>query len=306
MKKTIYITGIAGLLGSNLVYNLKDKYIICGCDIIQVKCQDCSFDCFDLLNYELLEKNILKHKPDVIIHTAAMVNVDECEEKQELAYKMNDELTKRISKIGQENHIKILYISTDAVFDGENPGFYTEEDMPNPINIYAKTKLTGETHILNNENNIVIRTNIYGFNIQNKNSFGEWILNSLLEKKELSMFEDIYYSPILVNELATIIDKIIETNKRGLYHVCASGSISKYEFGCNLKNKFKLTNGKINKANSKNMSFKAKRPLNMGLQNQKICKELGITISSPQESINYFKKLYDEKYPEMLKRVVKI
>lgn len=305
MKK-IYITGVAGLLGSNLIYILRDKYKICGSDLIPVKCDGLSMDCIDLLNYNELQKSIARHKPDVIVHTAALVNVDACEENQELAYKINDDLTRKISEIGQENNIKIIYISTDAVFDGESTKLYTENDIPNPINIYAQTKLAGEKHILRNEMNTVLRTNIYGYNVQDKDSFGEWILNSLKENKEINMFNDISISPILVNDLASIIDAVINNDLVGLYHACSSGSISKYDFGCILKSKFLLEQGVIHRTNSDIMTFKAKRSKNMGLSNKKICSELGITIRTPEESISYFKELYDQKYPQTLKSKVQL
>lgn len=305
--KRIYITGIAGLLGSNVAYELSEKYIIYGGDLTAVNIPGVETQVYDMLDYEKLHNNILNTKPDVVIHTAAAVNVDGCEEQPEFAEKLNADLTREIAELCLKNHINMIYISTDAVFDGTATGLYDETDAANPINVYGKTKLMGETYVLDG-NNLVLRTNIYGYNMQNKNSFGEWILHSLTNDKTLEMFDDIKFSPILVNELANIIDLAIQKDIEGLYHACGTGSISKYDFGCQLKEIFALSTGSIIRSKSIDYIFKAKRSPNMAMSNEKIKKTLGISIRTPIESISYFKELYDKGYPEKLKdfRGVKI
>lgn len=300
MKK-IYITGIAGLLGSNIAYELAGKYKIHGVDLIDVNMPGITSEVCDILDYKQLIKSILKFKPDVIIHTAAAVNVDLCEEKLEYAEKLNSDLTREISEISQKFNIKMVYISTDAVFDGTKCQPYTELDFTNPVNIYGKTKLKGEKYVLRNKHNLVLRTNIYGFNFVEKNSFGEWILRSLINNEKLNMFDDIIFSPILVNELAHIIDKAIQKNIEGIYHACGTGTISKYDFGCYLKEKFEIKTGQIIKSKSTEHTFKAKRSINMGMSNEKLKLNLNIKIRTPKESIDFFKKLYDENYPDKLK-----
>ncbi|MCH5256098.1 MAG: NAD(P)-dependent oxidoreductase [Lachnospiraceae bacterium] len=290
----LYITGIAGLLGNNIVKKLVDRCEITGVDIIDLNIPNITYQSFSLYETEKLKEHIALVKPDAVIHTAAAVNVDECEENPEWAYKLNDEVTGQIAEICHDLGIKLVYISSDAVFDGEDEKLYIETDSTNPLNVYAKTKLGGEQHVLKSERNLVLRTNIYGHNIQDKKSFGEWVVSSLEEGKTLNMFEDIDFSPILVTDLAEIIYKSLENNLCGLYHVCATGCISKYEFGIKMKEIFDLHTGVINKTQSETMHFKAKRSKHMGMSNEKICKELGIKIRTPEESINEFKRLYDE------------
>ena len=173
-------------------------------------------------------------------------------------------------------------------------------DKTSPINIYGETKLMGENIVRKNKKNLILRTNIYGFNIQNKNSFGEWIYTSLLEDKELQMFTDIDFSPILVNDLAEIIDLSIKKDISGLYHACGTGCISKYDFGCNLKEIFKISTGKITESNSENFSFKAKRAKHMGMDNKNLCAELSCEVRTPIESIKEFYRLYKKGYKEEL------
>lgn len=290
----LYITGIAGLLGNNIVKKLVDRCEITGVDILDLQIPNVVYKKFSLYEKGKLRAHLKETEPDAVVHTAAAVNVDECEENPEWAYKLNQETTKDIVEICDELNIKVVYISSDAVFDGENAELYKETDAVNPLNVYAKTKLGGEKYVLEHSNNLVFRTNIYGQNIQNKKSFGEWIVSSLEEGKTLNMFEDIDFSPILVNDLAEIIYKALERDLTGLYHVCATGCISKYEFGIKLKRIFGIDTGTINKTQSETMNFKAKRSKHMGMSNEKIKNDLGIKIRTPEESIYEFKRLYDE------------
>lgn len=293
--KTIYITGISGLLGYAVARELSKRNIVLGADLISIDVPNCQVDIIDLQDKVKLEERICEVKPDVIIHTAAAINVDRCEEDKEKAYAQNVGITKNLVEICNENNIKLIYISTDAVFDGEKVGEYVEEDEVNPVNYYGYTKLEGENFVKKINSNLILRTNIYGINIQSKKSFGEWIVDELIADEELNMFTDIYFSPILVNDLAEVIDKCIEKDLCGLYHACGTGNMSKYDFGICVKEIFGIMSGKINKSTSEKMNFIAKRSKNMAMSNEKIKKELGIAIRTPRESIEKFKELYYEK-----------
>lgn len=299
MKK-IYITGIVGMLGCNMAYLLKDRYEITGVDKVPFMAEKINYEQFDLLDYDKLKQSILQSAPDYLIHTAALINVDLCEDETELAYQLNSELTAFLAKICAEISCEMVYISTDAVFDGEDERLYLEEDVTRPVNEYGKTKLLGETEVLKH-NHLVVRTNIYGFNVQDKNSFGEWIYKALQQGEKLNMFTDIDFSPILVNDLIEVIVKLIEENIHGLFHVCASGSISKYDFGKYLQTVFSLYDGHIHESVSDNFPFKARRSKHMGMDNKKVKRQLGIAIPTPKESVERFFKLYSDGYGNDLK-----
>lgn len=298
--KRVYITGIAGMLGGNLGYLLGNDYKICGVDKIAIMVDNIKTEQFNLLDFKRLEDSIRKFQPDYLIHTAALVSVDFCEENEELSKKMNTDLTCFLAELCNKISCRMIYISTDAVFDGKEAGLYKEGDAPNPVNIYGMTKYKGECAALK-YGHTVLRTNIYGFNIQNKNSFGEWIYKSLLKGENLKMFTDIDFSPILVNDLADILMNIMEKRIQGLYHVCATGSITKYDFGMYLKHIFSIREGSIKAAISDNYPFKAVRSKHMGMDNKKISKILGITVATPKESIEKFFKLYSDGYDKKLK-----
>lgn len=297
----VYITGISGMLGANIAYTLKDKYEIYGTDLIEIHMDKVKSERLNLSDSEAVEESIGKILPDIVVHTAAAVNVELCEKDPQYAEQLNYMVTKNLVHICEKKQIRFIYISTDAVFDGEQSELYKEEDLVNPVNVYGLTKLKGEQAVLDYKLGTVLRTNIYGFNFQDKASFGEWILYSLLNNETLNMFTDIYFSPILVNELAEIIDRVIEKDVRGLYHACASGKISKYKFAVLLKEIFHINSGKIVETLSKDFEFKAKRSPDMGMSNEKLKKELNLEISDPEGSLKKFKELYDEGFYKLLK-----
>lgn len=298
----IFITGLAGMLGSNIAYELHNMYDVSGVDVIKVDMPRIISYQFDMLDINKLKECLYEIKPDVIIHTAAAVNVDQCEVDPTHAYELNVTLTQYICEIADEIKAKVIYISTDAVFDGESSELYCEEDLVNPINVYGTTKLQGETIVSQYVNNLVLRTNIYGFNIQSKNSFGEWIYKSLMDDRELNMFEDIDFSPILVNDLASVISLLIRQDRKGLFHVCGTGCITKYEFGCKLKEVFQIASGSIRKSLSSSFDFKAKRSKHMGMNNGLVSDILNIRLPDPEESIEKFYALYCSGYSEKLKK----
>ena len=299
MKK-IFITGLAGMLGCNVAYELKNDYSLSGVDLFRVNMDGVNSYDFDILDYKKMLGCLERVRPDIIIHTAAAVNVDKCEMEPDYAKKLNVKMTENVCKAAEEVDARVIYISTDAVFDGQSKHLYSETDFADPINIYGKTKLEGENIVRKNRRNLILRTNIYGFNIQNKNSFGEWIYTNLLKNKKINMFTDIDFSPILVNDLAKVIGILIERDISGIYHVCGTGYISKYDFGCALKRIFKINYGEINKAISDSFSFKAKRSKHMGMSNEKICDLLDYRLRTPVESIEEFYDMYISGFKEEL------
>ncbi|MEN7982571.1 MAG: SDR family oxidoreductase, partial [Nanoarchaeota archaeon] len=161
----VLITGGSGLLGSNLAEIFcKDFEVFIIFNKNPVKIDYCNEMKIDLIDFENVEKIIKKINPLIIIHCAALTNVDYCEKNPKEAKEINCDSTKNLARIGKEIGAKFIYISTDSIFDGETGG-YSENDIPNPINVYAKTKLEGEEEVRKiNGNYIIIRTNIYGKN----------------------------------------------------------------------------------------------------------------------------------------------
>jgi dTDP-4-dehydrorhamnose reductase len=298
--ESVFITGIAGMLGSNIAYLLRDRFKVSGIDLNEVSIGGVANYTGSIFDTAALEKYLEENRTDVFIHCAALVNLDECEADPVYAEKLNFEVTRDLSELCRRKGIRFIFISTDALFDGEKQGLYTEEDTPRPKSVYGKTKLMAEESVLKAPDNLVIRTNIYGFNYREKYSFGEWIMASLLSGIELNMFYDILFSPILVNELAEIICQCIKQDVYGLYHISGTGAVSKYEIALVFREAFGRE-GSINGVSADSFDFKAPRAKNMGLDNKKIRERLNIEISTPKESVYKFKELYDMNYQFALK-----
>lgn len=283
------------MLGYGIYRTLREKADIFGNDVIDMVIPELPISKISLFDMQEMEKDILKRKTDVLVHTAAAVNVDGCEQQPEMAEKLNADVTAQLSELCHEHRIKLVYISTDAVFDGDSKDLYLEGDRTNPINVYGRTKLEGELSVLKYPENLVLRTNIYGINIQEKKSFGEWIYTSLAKGQTLKMFTDIDFSPILTDELAELIYESCRKGLHGLYHACGTGCISKYEFGVKLKEIFNIDSGKIIRTTSDTAAFVARRAKHMGMSNQKLSEELQVKISTPEESIERFYHLVKER-----------
>ena len=301
MKETIFITGIAGLLGANLSFLLRDRYQIGGIDRNDIDIQGVQNYVGNVLELDKLGEELRKRRPQYLIHCAALVSVDGCEENPQEAEAINYELTRYLADICGEIGCKMIFISTDAVYHGEKRGLYKETDTIAPISVYGETKARAEQVVLQTPKALVVRTNIYGYNFRSKNSFGEWIKNSLESGQELNMFSDLYFSPILVNELAEILVLCMKQDVCGIYNICSTGSISKYDMAMEIGKAFNL-HGIINKTSMKNFEFRAPRTQNMGMDNSAIKQRLNISITTPQEGVALFKKLWDEGYPQRLKK----
>lgn len=290
------ITGASGMLGSALVTHLSKSHEIFatsrskGEEGINIE-----WDCFNITNTSLLNKWLNKIKPDILIHCAAIVNVDHCENNVKLATKIHVESTEVIANFLVSNGGRFFYISTDGVFDGEKQKAYFELDLVNPLNVYAKTKVLGEKIVCSMDKGLVLRTNIIGSTPKGKTSFVEWLIDSLNDNTPLKLHHDRYFSPLHVDKLSFIIEKIIKYPIFGLYHCASCDSISKYEFGKKMAEIFQLSYSNVTRFSTDAAEFKARRPKNMALNSEKLSKKLQYDIPSVIDSIIYMKNKYDSE-----------
>ncbi len=288
------VTGASGMLGTSLVAHLSEKHKVFATSRSKgIEGDNIEWDCFDLTDIKLLNQWLDKVKPNVVIHCAAIVNVDLCEENVELATELHVETTKAMADYLGSSDGRLIYISTDSVFDGEKQGAYSESDLENPLNVYAKTKLMGEKPVQSMNNGLVLRVNIIGWTQEGGTSFAEWILKSLIGNAPLSLFYDVYFSPLHVDNLSLIVGKIIERPIFGLHHCASSDSISKYDFGKKMAETFQLSNENINRVSVDSIEFKANRPKNMALSVKKISSALVYDIPNVIDTIKLMKHQYD-------------
>ena len=265
--KRYLVTGVNGQLGYDIVNELQERGEE---DILAVGRSD-----MDITNREQVMKIVKAYKPDVIFHCAAWTAVDKAEELKEDCYKANAEGTKNLADASLEVGAKIVYMSTDYVFDGTKDlsETYNEEDKPNPQNVYGVTKFEGEEAVRKNPNHFITRISwVFGIN---GNNFIKTMLKLAEKYPELKVVNDQFGSPTYTVDLAKLLVEMAETDKYGTYHVNNEGYCSWAEFADYIMK----SNGKETKINpvtteeyyeGKDMSKIAYRPRNSKLDKTKL------------------------------------
>lgn len=255
----VLVTGANGQLGYDVVKQLQKQ---------NIECFGAARNDFDITDFTATEKFIVNYMPDVVIHCAAYTAVDKVEDEQGLCYLVNASATENIAQICKKIDAKMVYISTDYIFDGIKDGFYEVDDKPNPVNVYGKTKLLGEQAIqkILNKYFIVRISWIFG---EHGNNFVKTMLRLGKEHKELNVVADQYGSPTYTADLAPLLIEMIKTDKYGIYHVTNEGVCSWAEFAEEI---FKVArmNVKVNHIATDEYPTKAKRPLNSRLSKEKL------------------------------------
>ncbi len=254
-----FITGVNGQLG----YDVKRELLERGyTDILAPTRVD-----LDITNEDAVKKMIREYRPSVIFHCAAYTAVDKAEEEQEKCYQVNVLGTKYLTEAAKEVGAKIIYISTDYVFDGTKEGLYQIEDKVNPVNYYGKTKYLGENFIREYDNHIIVRIS-WVFGINGKN-FIRTMLNLAESHKELNVVCDQIGSPTYTKDLAGLLVNMFLSNVKGLYHVTNEGYCSWYEFA-EFIFKESRKKVKVHPILTKDYKTIAKRPLNSKLSKESL------------------------------------
>lgn len=265
----VLVTGANGQLGYDVVKELQKQ---------NIECYGATRKDFDIVDFEATEKFIVSYMPDIVIHCAAYTAVDKAEDEQGLCYLVNSSSTENIAEICKKINAKMLYISTDYVFDGTKDGFYEVDDKPNPINVYGKTKLIGEQAVQKIlDKYFIVRISwVFG---EHGNNFVKTMLRLGKERKEISVVADQYGSPTYTADLAPLLVEMIQSDKYGVYHATNEGVCTWAEFAEEI---FKITklNVKINCVTTEDYKIIARRPKNSRLSKKSLV-------------VNSFKRLDD-------------
>jgi dTDP-4-dehydrorhamnose reductase len=298
----IGVTGASGMLGTALIDELTNKHEVFATSRRKGLEKDgVQWECFDLTNSQHLNQWLVNVAPDVVVDCAAMVDVDRCEDDVDFATKLHIGTTKIMANYLDRNNKKLIYISTDSVFDGKKNRPYVELDKVDPLNVYAKTKLLGEQPVLLMKDGLVLRTNIIGWSRLGNVSFAEWVLKGLVESKPLTLFDDVIFSPLNVSDLSVIITQTIDSGISGLYHCASKDYISKYDFGIKMAEVFNLSISNIKKISVEDMNFKANRPKNMALNSNKLSSILAQDLPIVIDAIKLMKDQYDNGWASRIK-----
>lgn len=217
-----------------------------------------------------IEDLIHRLKPEVTIHTAAYTNVDGCEIKRDLAWKINAEATRHVAMAIAKEDSHLIYVSTDYVFDGEK-GLYSEEDLPNPISYYGYTKLKGEEFVCqSNKRWCIVRPSvIYGWGPTHKKNFATWVMTNINRGQEVRVVTNQYVSPTFNSSFAMIILEIAERRITGFLHAAGSTRINRHDFALRLAEVFDLDTRLIKPAKMDELAWKADRPKDSSLNVEK-------------------------------------
>ncbi len=301
MKK-ILVTGASGLLGLNLSLSLFRAYKVTGV-IHQDELRSVPYPVIvsDLSQNGEPEKIIDKIRPDMIIHTAAMANMETCEDQPQRAEEVNAILPGTIASVSKKHSIPLLHISTDAVFDGV-AGNYKESDTSNPLSIYARTKYQGELNVAKeNPKAIIARVNFFGWSLRGDRSLAEFFAYKLLAGGPVNGFTDVYFCTLHVTQLIEILMMMLDKNLSGTYHAVSHQAMSKFDFGRAIAKQFRLEEDLVRPISVKDSGLKAVRSPNLTLDTSKLAEALGHDLPDQGEGLKQFHDLYRRGFPQTLR-----
>ncbi len=287
----IAITGGSGLLALNWAVAMRDAHDICllthdhRVTLAGVEASSVVLDA-----PEEVGEFIRTWRPDVLVNTAGMTNVDWCESHQEEALYINAILAENVASAAQESGITLVHISTDHLFSGQMP-MVDEEADPAPLNVYARTKLEGEQRVIEQcPDAVIVRTNFYGWGHRFRTSLTDWVIGSLRKGETINAFTDVWFTPILIDYLVDAVHELLSKGVTGIVNVVGDERISKYEFAMQIADVFSLDKGLINSASSQSVQFKATRPTDLSLSNLKAVKVLGHKLGSVEGGLRELKE----------------
>lgn len=229
----------------------------------------------DLTDKEFLRREIGSLAPDVIVHSAGLVDVDSCERERSYAHELHVETAKTLAHYCPSPKT-FVYISTDSVFDGK-AGDYSEADQAAPLNYYSLSKYEGEKATLGSgARAFVLRSNIYGFHTPTGRSLVEWGLDQLSSSVKTGGFTDVWFNPLYTKQLARTLVALVSSNEQGgIWHLGTANRVSKYKFLIMLASRMGLRKDLIEPVSVDDFPFTSPRPKNTTLRIEKISAFLG-------------------------------
>ena len=275
----VLVTGVKGQLGYDVVNELtKRGHIAIGTDIEEM----------DITDADSVDAVIKENAPDAVIHCAAYTAVDAAEDNADLCRKINAEGTQNIANVCKELDIKMTYISTDYVFDGEGERPWEPDDERTPLNVYGQTKYEGELAVQNTLDKYFIVRIAWVFGVNGKN-FIKTMLNLGKTRDSLTVVDDQFGSPTYTFDLARLLVDMVETDKYGIYHATNEGICTWYEFACEIFKQAGM-NVKVSPVSSAEYPAKAKRPSNSRMSKEKLAENGFEKLPTWQDALSRYLK----------------
>lgn len=273
----VLVTGVKGQLGYDVVKELEKR----GLEAVGVDIEE-----MDITDADSVTSVITQAKPDAVIHCAAYTAVDAAEDNEAVCRKVNTDGTQNIANTCKELDIKMIYISTDYVFDGEGTRPWEPEDERKPVSVYGQTKYEGELAVQNTLDKYFIVRIAWVFGINGKN-FVKTMLKLAETRDTLTVVNDQYGSPTYTYDLAKLLVDMIQTEKYGIYHATNEGICTWHEFACAI---FKTAGIKMNvlPVSSAEYAAKAKRPCNSRMSKEKLVEKGFEKLPSWQDALERY------------------
>jgi dTDP-4-dehydrorhamnose reductase len=294
LSKKILITGAGGMLGTDLGNVLKSQFDIVGLERRPVTHLTVPYDVCDLTQARKTRDAILSHKPDVIVHTAALTDVDYCEEHQDEALENNVAATEHVINAANEVDAPIIFFSTDYVFNGKKEGEYTETDVPNPLSFYGRSKRMAEMCVLRTAKRALIFRVAWLFGVWGR-CFPKAILRQAAEMSSLKVVEDQFGCPTWTWDIAQIMEKTVfqawgTLLKTGveIFHLGNTGPVQWADYARFILSSAGLENITVENISSSQLKRPAQRPTNSVLSFEKFKKKFGLKLRPWEEATREF------------------
>jgi len=285
------ITGSNGLLGQKILKNLVDqnsKVIATSKGKNRNKDSNhYTYESLDITNEKEVSQVLNLHQPDVVFNTAAMTNVDLCEDERVLCDKLNVDAVGFLANLCLEIDAHLIHISTDFIFDGED-GPYSEKDIPNPLSYYGKSKYKSEK-LLNNHlcKSSILRTIVLFGVAENltKSNIVLWVKDQLENLNKINIIDDEFRAPTLAEDLAEACVLVAKKKAFGIFHICGKDLMSIYDMVVVIANFYNFDVRLINRISTKTLNQKAQRPPKTGFILDKAINKLGYNPHSFEECL---------------------
>ncbi|GFO84648.1 MAG TPA: dTDP-4-dehydrorhamnose reductase [Candidatus Anaerostipes avicola] len=275
----VLVTGVKGQLGYDVVRELEKRQIeAVGVDVEEM-------DITDAAQVETVIRNV---NPDAVIHCAAYTAVDAAEDNEELCRRVNAQGTENVAKVCQEMDLKMMYISTDYVFDGQGTRPWEPDDERDPLNVYGQTKYEGELAVEKYVEKFFIVRIAWVFGVNGKN-FIKTMLNLGKTHDKLTVVNDQTGSPTYTYDLARLLADMIQTDKYGRYHATNEGICTWYEFACEIFRQAGM-DVEVAPVTSDEYPAKAKRPANSRMSKKKLDENGFERLPSWQDALKRYLK----------------
>ena len=313
-KPTLLIIGVSGLVGHKLAKLASGKFSLYGTyNYRKVALDSCETSQLDITKENDTKKFIEELKPDIIINTSAIHDVDYCETNKEEAWNVNVTALRNLITTAQKIGARLINISTDYVFDGRK-GNYTENDEPSPLNYYGLTKLEGEKAVQKLPSYAIVRSSVaYGWSslhLSNTESsshksinFALWCMTKLFSGQEIKVVTDQYSNPILADNLVDVMLQLTTFERNGIYNVAGLTCLNRYDFAIKLAQTINFNADLVRPITSDQLKQIAPRPKNSCLNCSKVMKDLGVKLLTVDESLQLMKKESEAEMYDLLHKI---